>query len=713
MGNIFDPWKSERERLALWIPVLFGMGIGGYFALPFEPPVWSTAPVLVLAGGMLWFARRQALKAVFVASVTLVVAVGFIAAQWRTMSVSTEMLQSRGGPTMVSGEVSSVETFSDGQRITIGHLHINALARHEAPKHIRLRLKGRQPHISPGDWVRGRAIVSPPSPPAMPGAFDFQRHSYFQAVGGVGFSIGQMSITAEAEHAKSVSLAFWIARFRQHMTERIIDALPGEQGGVAAALITGERRAIAPEIVDAMRDSGLAHLLSISGLHIGLVAGLLFAAIRAATALVPTLALRFPTKKWAAIGGLAGAFSYAVIAGATLPTQRAFLMLSIALLGVLLDRRGLSMRAVAWAALVVLAVQPESLLSASFQMSFAAVTALVAVYEGYSMRRPHEHHRDRPPWRRVTNHLLLYLSGVLLTTFVAGTATAPFAIFHFNRFADFGLVANLLGVPLTALWVMPWAIVSMLLMPIGGEQLGLVPMGWGIAGVVEVAKTVSSWPGAVALMPAMPVWSLAVVSLGGLWMSIWQGRARYAGIGAMAAGLIPLVITSHPNILIDARGRITAIHSADNQLVVSHGRRNAFERDIWARRLASNAEPLVWPASGPALAGRLQCDIAGCLYVHNGKKVALVRHERALAEDCWQADAVISPLPVRGRCPAAVVVDRFDLWRRGAHAVWLEKDKIRVESVNEQRGKRPWTVQPDDSRPKRPLGSPLGRLGSH
>ncbi len=708
MGNIFHSWEKERDRLALWIPVLFGTGIGGYFALPWEPPIWSVVPVLILACGVYWLFRKIAPKSSLLALCIVVAAMGFGAAQWRAMSVSTPMLQHRIGPTVISGLVSKVETFTDGQRITLNLPHINALPRHETPNNVRLRLRGRQPHISPGDWVLGRAIISPPSPPAMPGAFDFQRHAYFQSVGGIGFSTGRLEITAQATQTGDVSLAHAIARLRLHITERIIAALPGERGGLAAALITGERRAIAPEVVDAMRDSGLAHLLAISGLHIGLVAGLLFAAIRAGTALIPALTLRFPTKKWAAIGGLVGAFGYAVMAGATLPTQRAFLMLSIALLGVILDRRGLSMRAVAWAALVVLAMQPESLLSASFQMSFAAVTALVAVYEGYAMHRPHELGLDQTPLRRAINRTMLYMSGVLLTTFVAGAATAPFAIFHFNRFADFSLVANLLGVPMTALWVMPWAIVSMLLMPFGGEQLGLIPMGWGIAGVVTVAQTVSSWPGAVALMPAMPEWSLALVSLGGIWLVIWRGRRRYAGIGAVIAGLIPLAVTSHPDILIDARGRITAIRSADNQLLVSHGRRNTFERDIWTRRLASGAEPRVWPSSGSAMAGRLRCDTAGCLYVHNGKKTALVRHERALVEDCWDVDVVISPLPVRGRrqgrCPAQVVVDRFDLWRNGAHAVWLNKDGVRVESVNEQRGWRRWTIQPDPA---------LKRSGAH
>jgi competence protein ComEC len=285
---------------------------------------------------------------------------------------------------------------------------------------------------------------------------------------------------------------------------------------MAAALITGERRAIPEPVIDAMRDPGLAHLLAISGLHIGLVAGLLFGLVRAVGALVPALVLNHPVKKWAAAVALVGAFAYALVAGATLPTQRAFLMLSIALLGSLLDRRGITLRSVAWAALAVLAFQPEALLSASFQMSFAAVAALVAVYEGYAARRLIAGTGGERGERSLFTRLLFYAGGVALTTLVAGLATGPFAVYHFNRIADYSLVANLLAVPLTALWIMPWAIAGMAALPFGLETWALKPMGLGIELVVRIAETVAGWSGAVTLVPAMPTAGLAAVALGGL-----------------------------------------------------------------------------------------------------------------------------------------------------------------------------------------------------
>ncbi len=282
-----------------------------------------------------------------------------------------------------------------------------------------------------------------------------------------------------------------------------------------------------------------------------------------------------------------------------------------------------------------------------------------------------------------------------LTTLVAGAATAPFAIYHFNRFADYGLIANLLAVPLTALWIMPWAIAAMALMPFGLESLALAPMGAGIDLMVHIATTVAGWSGAVTLVPAMPTAGLAAVALGGAWLVIWRGRARLIGPAIVAAGLLPLAFATPPDILIEGTGKLTAIRTDSGRLLVSSARTARFERGIWSRQLAIADAPAVWPARGRAADAPLDCDISGCLLRLGGKLVALPRTEAALIEDCWRADAVIASEPIRGRCPAGVVIDRFDLWREGGHAVWLRERRIRVETVNGRRGHRPWVQRPD------------------
>jgi competence protein ComEC len=466
-----------------------------------------------------------------------------------------------------------------------------------------------------------------------------------------------------------------------------LDALPDARGALAAALMTGERGAIPESVIQAMRDSGLAHLLAISGLHMGLVAGLLFFALRALMALVPALALRQPIKKWAAAVAVCGAFAYLCLVGAPVPTQRAFLMVSIVLLAVILDRSALSLRLVAWAAFAVLLIAPESLLSASFQMSFAAVTALVAGYEALGARGRRAVAEHGPAAR-----LALYLGGVALTSVIAIAATAPFAVYHFNRLAWYGLAANLVAVPLTGFWIMPWALLAFALLPFGLEALALTPMGWGLGAVIAVAETIAGLPGAVQPVRALPAAGLLLVVAGGLWLCLWWRPWRLAGPVLILAGLSGAALVTPPDLLASGDGRLLAVRGADGALWLSSVRRARFTAETWLRR-AGLAEAEAWPRDATAAAGgALSCDPLGCIYRAKGQVVALALDGRALDEDCRNATVLISLEPLSRRaCPGPrVLIDRFDLWRGGSHALWLSPAGPRVETVAAARGRRPW-----------------------
>ena len=681
---------AECERWALWLSVFLGSGVALYFALPSEPRYWLGAAGLVtVAAGAAVFRRTAHVAIVSGALASLVL--GFMVVQWRTARVAEPILAERLGPVEVAGRVTAVESLGNAVRVIVDELEIDRLGDAETPKTVRIRLGGRQPPLAPGMRIRVLAVLSPPSPPAAPGAYDFQRRSFFNGLGAYGFSMGSARLEAAAS---SDDVRLKLARLRQTVSQRVTAGLDGPEGAIAAALMTGMRGAIPASLMGAIRDSGIAHLLAISGLHIGLVARILFFSIRASLALIPRLALRQPIKKWAAGGASAGAFAYAVCAGATVPTQRAFLMIGLVLVGVLLDRRGLTMRLVAWAAAVILVFRPESLLGASFQLSFAAVVALIAVYEAIRARRTFTD-RGSSSWAR---RALLYLGGVALTTIVAGAATAPFALFHFNRLAAYGLAANLVAVPITALWVMPWAVAAYALMPFGLEAAALAPMGWGIAIIIDVAETVAGWPGAVAFIPAMPTWGLGIIAIGGLWLCLWRTRWRLLGAPVVALGLASVMLARPPDILVDADGKLMAVRSADGRLAVSSTRSSRFVRDVWTRRSGQEEPALAWPAPGTSADGRLRCDSLGCVYRSHARTVALVRRAQALLDDCWVADVVVSAVPVRTPCPKArIVVDRFDLWRNGAHAIWLgegDAANIRVESVNQGRGDRPWVLRP-------------------
>jgi competence protein ComEC len=283
---------------------------------------------------------------------------------------------------------------------------------------------------------------------------------------------------------------------------------------------------------------------------------------------------------------------------------------------------------------------------------------------------------------------------VALTTLIASTATAPFAVYNFNRFAAFALAANLIAVPLTSLFVMPAAVIAFCLMPFGLEALALVPMGWGLGGVIWVAETVAAWPGSVVLLPALPALGIGLVALGGLWLCLWRGGWRYWGTLGIAAGLAGFALVRPPDILVDGAGKLFAVRGGAGNYLVSSRRGARFTRETWLRRAGQGpAAAPEWPRRGSALNGRLACDGLGCIYRRHGLEVALVHDPLALMEDCRRADLVISRVPVLGACPSAMaVIDRFDLWRKGGHAVWIGPRGFRIESVAQRRGRRPWVL---------------------
>ncbi|MFQ5775042.1 MAG: ComEC/Rec2 family competence protein [Kiloniellaceae bacterium] len=684
---------AERERWALWLPVAFAAGVGVYFGLDREPPVWLAPTSLALAA-VLGVAGRRRTGPLVLALALGAAAAGFGAAQARSALVAAPVLDKRLGPVWLSGQIVALEPRAKRARLTLRRLNVGALPPERTPDKVRVSVSRGHAGLLPGNWVRLRAVLRPPPEPAAPGAFDFARRAYFEGLGAVGFAFGAVRrIEAPPGAQQRVREAgalgawrLWWARLRYGVARRVLDAVPGEAGAVAAALMTGERGAIPAPVMRAMRDSGLAHLLAISGLHVGLVAGLLFLGVRALLALVPRLALDYPIKKWAAVAAALGAFAYLLLTGATIPTQRAFLMVALALLAVMLDRTALTLRLVAWAAFVILALAPESLLSASFQLSFAAVTALVAGYEVVRDRRVRLV-GERGIWTKIG----VYVAGVALTSLIAGLATAPFAIHHFNRIAWYALAANLLAVPLTALWIMPWALAAFCLLPFGAERIALIPMGWGIDGVLAVAAWVAAWPGAASIVPAMPTAGLALTALGGVWLCLWRRPWRLLGLVPILAGLLTVPLSAPPDILVSGDGRLFGVRAPDGRLLLSTELARRFDADVWRRRLG-RSESEVWPRAGAAAGGRLRCDPLGCIYRAGGQVVALVRDNRALLDDCRVATVLVSREPVRrGACPGPrLAIDRFDLWRRGAHAIWLAPHEVRVETVAGHRGRRPW-----------------------
>jgi competence protein ComEC len=702
--------SQAMNRQALWLPVAFGCGIGLYFSLRLEPPVWL-APLVFVALSFLVYKVRQRQFLVILTILGLFISAGFGVVQWRAHDLAAPVLARKMPPVELKGTISNIDLRKNGVRLTLEQLLISGLDPAETPVNIRITSRFDQPDIRPGDHVKVRAVLMPPPEAAMPGGFDFVRRAWFRQIGAVGYAISKAVVTGKVEESH------WrrnIADIRQSVTQRILRAFPEDHttGNLAAALMTGHRGGVPEKVVQALRDAGLAHLLAISGLHIGLLAGLIFFTSRAVMALIEPLALRHPIKKYAALMALAGAFAYLLMTGATIPTQRAFLMTGLVLVAVMLDRRALSMGLVAWAAGAVLFLSPESLTGPGFQMSFAAVVALIAVYE--------RSHARLSAWRQgqgFGRRILLYVLGVALTTVVASLATSPVAIAHFGRLAAWGLAANLIAVPVMALWIMPWALAAFVLMPFGLEHLALVPMGVGIEVMVEVARTVAAWPGAVQVLPAMPSYALALIALGGLWLCLVRPATvnkfgLLAGGAIICTGLGLWYLATPPVVMIDGNGRLYGMVTADGHLRVNN-RRDSFTLRTWlaGQGLAKADSLYAKRRKGSSAASwdqDLRCDSLGCLYQRHGQTVALVNDLRALAEDCMEANAIVSSLPLRKNCPQPQIrIDRFDLWRRGAHALWInEEGLMTMQSVASERGQRLWTPQRQRTPVKRNPGKP-------
>jgi competence protein ComEC len=675
---------TERERWVLWLPVGFGTGVGVYFRLTSEPPLWiGLGAAALLLGGLI--ALRRRVVAVALLAGLFMVAAGFVAAALRSERVAAPVLERRLGPSLVEGRVLGVDRTANGHRLLVDRVTVDGLAHERTPAKLRLSLRGAtDPGLVPGQRVRLRAMLRPATPPAAPGAFDFQRFLYFAGVGATGTGFAPLSVVPTPP-GEAPDAAIWIAQLRTTITARVLAVLPGDVGAVAAALIAGDESKISSAMHQAYRDSGLAHLLSISGLHIAIVAGFVMFLVRGGLALWPPVALRHPIKKWAALAALLAAGAYALLAGWTVPTQRSFLMSALVLVALMIDRSAISLRVVAWSAIVVLAFMPEALLNPSFQMSYGAVIALIA---GYEVAQPAiaRWRADGAWWRFAA----LYIAGLVFSSLLATAATAPFAAFHFNRIALFGLVANMVAVPLSGVLVMPAGLIGVLLMPFGAEALGLVPMGWGIALINWIAVEIAAWPAAVIKVPAFPIEALAAITVGALWICLWRTRWRWWGGAAVAAGCLAAVLARPPDLLVSADGKLIAVNPEGGRLMLSTLKGQRFTAEAWLARFAEDQ-----PVELAGTAGT-RCDGWSCRYRTGRHVIVLVMDARALPAECRGATIVISAVPVRGRCRSAErVIDRFDLWRAGAHALWLNADGMRVETVRGYRGVRPWAPAPE------------------
>lgn len=688
IGHVSTWWQAETDRLILWSPVAVGLGIGLYFAAPQEPALWvgpATLAFSLSAGLVLW--QRAVLRAIAIAA--FLVALGLTAALWRAGSLAAPILDGERDYVAVTGRLAAIESSESAVRLIIAPEGIAGIAPTRLPARLRVSTRAPTEALWPGDRLRFRARLRPPSPPVVPDGYDFARAAFFDAVGATGFVYGAIERLGPADDADlGTVVSRQIDAVRLWMARRIRAGLAGSEGAIAAALITGDRSHIAPDDLEALRGSSLAHLLSISGLHMAMVALGLFAACRMAMALVPSLALRWPTKKIAAVFALLGGAGYLALSGAAVPTLRSFIMTALMLTAVLADRPAISLRVVAVSALVILLAMPESLIDPSFQMSFAAVAAIVAAWETRERWRARDG-AERTPIG-LAGSVAQYALGAALTSFVAGLATAPFSGFHFARFATYGLAANMAATPVVGLLVMPAGVATAFALPFGLEAPFLYAMGEGIAAILAIAHWITAWPGAVTHAPSWPMSALLLTVLGGLWLVIWRTPIRLFGIAVMLIGVAVAWLREPPDLLVNADGTNLALRGADGAYALLR-RAPGFDAELWLRADGDPRTPAeaVVPAECDAIACRFATIRAGRSW-----RIALIRDGAAIdpGARCPDAEIVLAAPPGWSCSTAELVIDRGELADRGATGLWLMPQRIARTDVAAQRGSRPWSA---------------------
>jgi competence protein ComEC len=699
--------ERQGDRWTLWSPVAFGCGAAVYFALLREPQTWvGIAGVGIaaatLAATNLW-GRTRALTAALVLMACFLG--GFSMAKLRTEAARAPVAGSEARPERLEGWVLDIASPGQGgPRLLIAPSRIGDWAPGATPIRVRVTLRGGY-LPAPGEAIRLLAVINAPPQPASPGSYDFARDAYFQSVGGVGFALGPVQTWYPTEPPPwRLRLTMRINTLRWGLTRRIVDTLGVKTGGLAAAMTTGHDAFIPKDQVNELRVAGLAHIISISGLHMAIVGGFVFAITRFAIAAWPWLALRVSGKKLAAGLALAAVLAYLVLSGAPPPAERSAVTAAVAFGAILFDRQAISLHALALAAFVVLLLQPEAVTQPGFQMSFAATAALVALAEVW----PHPVREINTPWPiRIVQGAWTWTLAGAAASFVAGTATAPFAMQHFNRVSTWGLVSNMVSEPISGFLMMPGLAIGAVLAPFGLGEWPLKVAGFAIDLLNRVAHIAASAPYAQMNVASGPNWTLPAAFLGLLWLCLWKGRLRWLGLPlALSVSLAPK--PALPDLWVDGAGAAVAVRSGQGAILFRPDAK-LFGAELWARR--RGLEPLETEAARDAA---YDCDHWSCaplvtapVKVASAWNVKRPLKEGRFAQMCGSAELIILRNDFAPEsCAAPVVLTGADFARGGSAELYRRgAGKWDVVWAQDLRGRRPWTWGPDP----RPASLSAGR----
>jgi len=689
--------EAGPGRVLPWVPVAFGAGIALYFAAEREPVASVTAITAALFCLAAFFARRRSIFPIVVMLAAL--AAGFATATLKTARIAHGVLARPMFGVTIKGFVETHEERERTDRFVLRVEEMDSARDHTKLERVRLSVrKGTAPAV--GSFVELRARLQPPLAPMRPGSYDFGRDMYFQGLGASGFAMGAIkTLDAPRSGGAYLSYAATMQNMRDAIDARIRSVLSGDSRAIATALLTGRRDAITTPVNDAMFISGLGHVLSISGYHMAVVAGVVFFTVRALLALFPALTVTFPIKKWSAAAAFVAALFYLLLSGAEVATQRSFFMTGVVLIAVMVDRRAITFRTLAVAAMIVLVIAPEALVHPSFQMSFAATLGLVALVQ---IGMPNLF--ATPDNSRVARAALWggrEIAMLALASLVAGFATMPYAAFHFHRITPYGVLANLAAMPVVSALVMPAGLLGLLAMPFGFDGVFWRLMDLGIGWMIAVSQWVAALPGAIGRMAAFGTGSLAAMSTGIIVLGLLRTPLRWAGAALIAVATLWALLTPQPDILVAGDGHTVGVRAKDGRLRLMRTGKDAFLSREW---LAADADART--ATDVSLTEGVSCDDSGCVVLaSDGSTIALTLKSEAFADDCARAAVIVTSRQPPPDC-AALTLDHGMLRRRGTMTLRKTADSYAITALKPRGIDRPWSPALAEEEVQSPVSRP-------
>ena len=675
-------WSTPHYQDFDWAVAAFALGVAIYFALPFEPNILILTVGLAVMSLILLAINRFAFRLYPIVFIVFLIVLGAGRASWHTEAAATPKLADYERIYEVTGWVEAVERSRNGYRWRLRVDNIRGLVADEIPKRVRVRAK--TDGFAAGDAVSVLTVMTPPPGPVVPQGYDPARRAYFEQLGGYGFAIRAPDSAVIEDMSFEENIKRAIVRFRYSLADHIREKAPQETAGLQAALLTGVRTYIPPEQTENLRVAGLAHVLAISGMHMGLLAGGSFWLATLLLATISPLSRRYDVRKPAAVIGALAATGYLILSGASVATQRAYIMAIIVFLAVILDRRAFSMRSVMVAALVTLMFHPEALISVGFQMSFAAVAALVVAYREWQDKRGYVPRLGL--WQKIKSNF----ATLTVTSFVAGTATSGFAVLHFNRIARYSLIGNILAMPLFTFLVMPAALATLIALPFGLEHWPLIVMGKGLSGMLIIAEWVASWPGAMWYVQAAPPWVIGVFGFGFLLITLGEKQRRYLGFGLAIICFVLWSQTPRPDMRISDTGQVAFWDASGTVLYVG---RKGSDRYGRSQFMQMGGEP---DGEIKRYQDELaECDALACRFTVKGRQLSVVNHPSEIEEECRQSDIVVltqrAAGPVAKRQCKARLFDAKVFAREGAQDVYFKGgETVFVPANSEARRRRAW-----------------------